>query len=154
MKERLESKYLPINYEQLIYEDMLQWNQNNKATVDQYIEWFHELTVRSKANETESQILARYLKGLKPDIRKDMLIARLYNVEEAYQLALQLERQTLGNSRRFYSVDSGNFHFPTSTSTKSSVETKGNVSGNFKGKERAFGEGPNAINAKGMDTLQ
>ncbi|KAL5825112.1 hypothetical protein ACOSQ3_021175 [Xanthoceras sorbifolium] len=25
MKERLESKYLPINYDQLIYEDMLQW---------------------------------------------------------------------------------------------------------------------------------
>ncbi|KAL5858329.1 hypothetical protein ACOSQ3_005787 [Xanthoceras sorbifolium] len=25
MKERLESKYLSINYEQLIYEDMLQW---------------------------------------------------------------------------------------------------------------------------------
>ncbi|KAK0591475.1 hypothetical protein LWI29_002616 [Acer saccharum] len=47
MKERLESKYLPINYEQLIYEDMLQWNQGTKATVDQYTERFHELTVRS-----------------------------------------------------------------------------------------------------------
>jgi len=51
MKARLEAKYLPIN-EQLIYEDMLQWNQNNRTTVDQYTERFHELTVRSKTNET------------------------------------------------------------------------------------------------------
>ena len=62
MKARLEAKYLPINYEQLIYEDMLQWNQNNRTMVDQYTERFHELTVRSKTNETESQVLARYLK--------------------------------------------------------------------------------------------
>ncbi|KAK0608461.1 hypothetical protein LWI29_031021 [Acer saccharum] len=150
MKERLEAKYLPINYEQLIYEDMLQWSQNNRATVDQYTERFHELTVRSKTNETEPQVLARYLKGLKPDIRKDMLTARLYNVEEAYQLALQLERQTSGNTRRFYSADSGNFRFPTSTSAKPTVETtRGNVNGDVKGKERAFGEGPQCYKCKG-----
>ncbi|KAI9160345.1 hypothetical protein LWI28_007308 [Acer negundo] len=57
MKERLESKYLPINYEQLIYEDMLQWSQGTKATNDQYTERFHELTVRSQANETETSVL-------------------------------------------------------------------------------------------------
>ncbi|KAK0580604.1 hypothetical protein LWI29_004016 [Acer saccharum] len=155
MKERLEAKYLPINYEQLIYEDMLQWSQNNRATVDQYIERFHELTVRIKTNETEPQVLARYLKGLKPDIRKDMLTARLYNVEEAYQLALQLERQTSGNTRRFYSVDSGNFRFPTSTSAKPTVETtRGNVNGDVKGKERAFGEGPQCYKCKGCVPLE
>ncbi|KAL5837340.1 hypothetical protein ACOSQ3_014509 [Xanthoceras sorbifolium] len=31
---------------QLDYEDMLQWNQSTKTTVDQYTERFHELTVR------------------------------------------------------------------------------------------------------------
>lgn len=102
MKERLGTKYLPVNYEQLIYEDMLQWSQGIRATVDQYTERFHELTVRSKTNETEPQVLARYLKGLKPDIRRDMLSARLCNVEEAYQLALQFEKQATGNSRRFF----------------------------------------------------
>ncbi|KAL5834920.1 hypothetical protein ACOSQ4_014417 [Xanthoceras sorbifolium] len=39
---------------QLDYEDMLQWNQSTKTTVDQYTERFHELTVRSKTNETEA----------------------------------------------------------------------------------------------------
>jgi len=150
MKARLEAKYLPINYEQLIYEDMLQWNQNNRTTVDQYTERFHELTVRRKTNETESQVLARYLKGLKPDIRKDMLTTQLYNVEEAYQLALQFERQTSNNTRRFYSSDSGNFHFPVPTNAKPTVEsTKGNVNGDFKGKEKAFREGPQCYKCKG-----
>ncbi|KAH7543753.1 hypothetical protein JRO89_XS15G0011100 [Xanthoceras sorbifolium] len=71
-----------------------------------------QLTVRSKTNETEAQILARYLKGLKADIRKEMLTTRLYNVEEAYQLALQLEQ----------------------TSKRGTV-------GDGKGKTKAFGEG-------------
>ncbi|KAK0596482.1 hypothetical protein LWI29_016081 [Acer saccharum] len=84
MKERLESKYLPVNYDQLVYEEMLQWKQEPKASVDQYTESFHELTVRSKAVETEVQTLARYLNGLKTSIRKDMLTARVYSVEEAY----------------------------------------------------------------------
>ncbi|KAL5825104.1 hypothetical protein ACOSQ3_021167 [Xanthoceras sorbifolium] len=84
--------YLPINYDQLIYEDMLQWKQGPRASVDQYTERFHELSVRSKAIETETQSLARYLNGLKNEIRSDMLTARVYSVEEAYQLALQLER--------------------------------------------------------------
>ncbi|KAL5834280.1 hypothetical protein ACOSQ4_013777 [Xanthoceras sorbifolium] len=91
----------------------------SSTTVDQYTERFHELTIRSKTNETEAQVLARYLKGLKVDIRKEMLTACLYNVEEAYQLALQLERQS--SSRRFPYNDSGNFRFPTSTNFKPSA---------------------------------
>lgn len=50
---------MPINYKQLIYEEMLHWNRESNATVDQYTERFHELTVRSRAIETESQTLAR-----------------------------------------------------------------------------------------------
>ncbi|KAL5803600.1 hypothetical protein ACOSQ4_031905 [Xanthoceras sorbifolium] len=56
-----------------------------------------------------------------------MLTTRLYNVEEAYQLALQLER---------------NFRFPTSTNSKLSTETsKRGTVGDGKGKTKAFGEG-------------
>ncbi|KAL5753928.1 hypothetical protein ACOSP7_022148 [Xanthoceras sorbifolium] len=57
MKEKLETKYLPINYEQLVYEDMLLWSQGTKLWVNQYTERFHELTVRSKVSESEAQLL-------------------------------------------------------------------------------------------------
>ncbi|TXG58043.1 hypothetical protein EZV62_015872 [Acer yangbiense] len=64
-----------------------------------------------------------------------MMFVRLYNVEEAYQLALQLERQPLGNSRRYYNTDSGNFHFPAPMSSKPSIEiSKGTTVSDSKGK--------------------
>lgn len=149
MKARLESKYLPINYEQLIYEDMLQWSQGTKTTVDQYTERFHELTVRSKTNETEAHVLARYLKGLKVDIRRELLTVRLYNVEEAYQMALQLERQN--SSRRTPYLDSGNFRFPTSNNSRVPAEvSKTNPIGDGKGKAKVFGDGPQCYKCKGF----
>lgn len=52
MKARLETKYLPANYEQLVYEDMLRWMQGMHMTVDQYTEKFHDLSVGSTVGET------------------------------------------------------------------------------------------------------
>jgi hypothetical protein len=43
--------------------------------------------------ETDQQILARYRNGLRGELYKEMLITRLINVEEAYQLALRVEKQ-------------------------------------------------------------
>jgi len=87
MKEQLKEKYLPIDYEQMMFEEMLHLRQGT-LTVEQYTDKFHELTVRSKIVETDQQTLARYRNGLRGELYKEMLIARLITVEEAYQLAL------------------------------------------------------------------
>jgi len=92
MKERLKEKYLPIDYEQMMFEEMLQLKQGS-LSIDQFTDRFHELTVRSRVVETEQQSLARYRTGLYNDLRKEMWTARLINVEEAYQLALRIEKQ-------------------------------------------------------------
>ncbi|KAG6745026.1 hypothetical protein POTOM_051668 [Populus tomentosa] len=97
MKERLKEKYLPIDYEQMMFEEMLQLRQG-ALTVDQYTDRFHELTTRSRIVETDQQTLARYWNGLRGDLYKEMLIARLINVNEAYQLALRLEKQLQSTS--------------------------------------------------------
>ena len=57
MKERMKEKYLPIDYEQMMFEEMLQLRQDS-LTIDQYTDRFHELTVSSKMVETEQQTLA------------------------------------------------------------------------------------------------
>ncbi|KAL5825101.1 hypothetical protein ACOSQ3_021164 [Xanthoceras sorbifolium] len=152
MKERLESKYLPINYDQLIYEDMLQWKQGPKASIDQYTERFHKLSVRSKAIETETQSLARYLNGLKNEIRRDMLTARVYSVEEAYQLALQLERQTNGRHQMHYQPTEFVSTRTISTSNQKNVDEtmKGAATGNVRGKAKLVGEGPQCYKCKGF----
>ena len=69
MKERLKEKYLPIDYEQMMFEEMLQLRQGS-LSVDQFTDRFHELTVRSKIVETEQQTLARYRTGLRSELRK------------------------------------------------------------------------------------
>ncbi|KAJ0094513.1 hypothetical protein Patl1_15542 [Pistacia atlantica] len=74
MKERLKEKYLPIDYEQMMFEEMLQLRQGT-LTIDQYTDRFHELTVCSKVVENEQQTLARYRIGLRNDLRKKMLNA-------------------------------------------------------------------------------
>jgi len=43
--------------------------------------------------ETDQQTLARYRNGLRGELYKEMLVTRLINVNEAYQLALRMERQ-------------------------------------------------------------
>ncbi|KAH7571130.1 hypothetical protein JRO89_XS05G0257200 [Xanthoceras sorbifolium] len=152
MRERLESKYLPINYDQLIYEDMLQWKQEPKASIDQYTERFHELTVRSKAVETGTQTLARYLNGLKSELRKEMLTARVYNVDEAYQLALQLEKQSnVSYYRRHQPTDLGVPRPSTTFKQKIIEETmKNGVVGDTRSKTKLTGDGPQCYKCKGF----
>ena len=54
MKEWLKEKYLPIDYEQMMFEEMLQLKKGS-VNVDQFTYYFHELTVRSKIVETKQQ---------------------------------------------------------------------------------------------------
>ena len=58
MKKRLKEKYLPINYEEMMFEEMLQLRQGS-LSVDQFTNHFHELIARSKIVETEQQTLAQ-----------------------------------------------------------------------------------------------
>ncbi|KAL5848562.1 hypothetical protein ACOSQ4_006575 [Xanthoceras sorbifolium] len=150
MKERLENKYLPINYDQLIYEYILQWKQGPKASIDQYTQWFHELSVRSKAVETETQSLAHYLNGLKNNIRRDILTSRVYSVEEAYQLALQLKRHTHGSHQRHYQPTKFASTRTTSTSNQKNVDEtmKGAATREMRSKVKLVGEGPQCYKCK------
>ena len=74
IKEQLKEKYLPIDYEQIMFEEMLQPRQGS-LIVDQCTDRFHELTVRSKVVENEQQTLAHYRTGLRNEFQKEMLIA-------------------------------------------------------------------------------
>ena len=102
-------------------------------SVDQFTDRFHELTIRSKIVETEQQTLARYCTGLRSELRKEMWIARLINVEEAYKMALRIEKQ-IGPSlgRKMLSMDSRQERVTTPSFQKSSLlkdQSKGFPSG-------------------------
>jgi hypothetical protein len=99
MRLKLQEKYLPVDYEEMLFEELLFLRQG-ATTVEEYTNRFHELSIRSHVSETERQTIARYKAGLREDIRKDLLTVRLVSVEEANQLALRLEQQSRGNPVR------------------------------------------------------
>jgi hypothetical protein len=92
MKLKLQEKYLPIDYEEALFEEMLLLKQGN-LSVDEFTNKFHELSIRSHVSETDRQTIARYKASLREEIKKELLTVRLVSVEEAYQLALRVEQQ-------------------------------------------------------------
>jgi hypothetical protein len=99
MKMKLQEKYLPIDDEESLFEELVLLRQGN-TSVDDYANKFHELSVRSQVAETRRQTLARFKAGLCEDIRKELLTMLLVSVEEAYQLALRIEQQLQATNNR------------------------------------------------------
>jgi hypothetical protein len=99
MRLKLQEKYLPVDYEESLFEELLTHRQGN-MTVDEYTNQFHELSIRSQAFETERQSIARYKIGLREDIRRELLTVQLVSVDEAYQIAIRIEQQNRGTTGR------------------------------------------------------
>ena len=77
-----------------------------------------------------------------------MLTARVYSVEEAYQLAIQLERQT--TTKRYQYQKEGTSRSNTNTAQKPVDIVKGGIVSDSEGKAKAFGEGPQCFKCRGF----
>lgn len=82
MKIKLQEKYLPLDFEDSLLEELILLRQGT-MTVDEYNHKFHELSIWSQITDTEGQTLARFKVGLREDIRKGLLTVRLTSVEKA-----------------------------------------------------------------------
>jgi hypothetical protein len=92
MKLKLQEKYLPMDYEDSIFVDLLAHKQGT-TTVDEYTHRFHELSICSRLTETERQSLTRYKAGLQEDISRELINVRVTSLDKVYPLALRLEQQ-------------------------------------------------------------
>jgi hypothetical protein len=90
MRLKLQEKYLPIDYEESLFEELLTHQQGN-MTLDEYTNRFHELSIRSQVFETERQSIAHYKTGLREDIQRELLTVWLVSVDGAYQIAIHIE---------------------------------------------------------------
>nr|TKR85664.1 hypothetical protein D5086_0000245360 [Populus alba] len=120
---------------------MLQLRQGSLSG-DQFTDRFYELTIRSKVMETKQQTLARYRTGLRNKLLKEMWTARLINVEEAYQLALRIEKQ-MGSlvGRRMTSWDSRAEYAPAFATQRPSLlkdQARGGISGDYFWKSQSY----------------
>ncbi|XXG48299.1 hypothetical protein AAC387_Pa02g2791 [Persea americana] len=106
MKCRLRENFFPPDFTQSIFSQFNNINQDNKSVVD-YTEEFYKLMAHNKTQEIEEQSVARYIGGLKFEIRDEVEMQRVWRLNDAYQLALKVEAKlTRGHGKKYADVRS------------------------------------------------
>nr|CAD1838142.1 unnamed protein product [Ananas comosus var. bracteatus] len=100
MKAKLSEKYLPSTHRQLQIEQMLSLRQGSMSVAD-YMQKFDEISIRCNVQEEEDMTLARFRRGLREEIQKEITPHRVNTVEDAFQLALEYERYLKLPTKRF-----------------------------------------------------
>lgn len=91
MKSLLKERFLPADYEQILFIQFQNCAQRNR-TVSNYTEEFLRLQVRCNLAETEDQQVARYINGLNDAIQDRLMMQQIWSIYQAQALALKAER--------------------------------------------------------------
>ena len=68
-------------------------NLRQHGSVEEYTEAFYRLVAQVDLNESEEQLVARFLSGLKPPIQDALSLHQLWYISKAYNRALMFEKQ-------------------------------------------------------------
>ena len=79
MKLKMKERFIPTDYEQLMYTKLFSLKQDTKS-VEEYTEEFHELSIQNQVRESDAQLVARYKVGLRMDIQLEMIVTHTYTV--------------------------------------------------------------------------
>ena len=87
MKEKLETKYVPLSFSARLMNSWQQHTQGNKSA-KVYVKKFNEFLIRWNTlhKESEAQILSRFRAGLRDDLRTKRLARGVNELEAAYVL--------------------------------------------------------------------
>ncbi|KAI0520448.1 hypothetical protein KFK09_007923 [Dendrobium nobile] len=120
MKRLLRGHFLPTDFEQMLYLQYQHCSQGAR-TVSEYTEEFYRLSARNNLSESEAQLVARYIGGLREAIQDKLEMNSVWTISQAVNYALkaemQLNRHTNGSIHRRYSAEhSGEVSKPPATS--------------------------------------
>jgi hypothetical protein len=90
MKRLMLARFLPEDYEQILYKMYIECVQG-KRSVTEYTAEFLRLSERNELGESENQKVARYISGLKGSLQEKMGLLTVWTVAEASNLALKAE---------------------------------------------------------------
>ncbi|XP_025798705.1 uncharacterized protein LOC112878707 [Panicum hallii] len=91
MKALLKVRFLPADYEQILFTEFQNCAQGIRSVSD-YTEEFLRLQVRCNLAETEDHQVARYIYGLNDVIRDQLVMQQIWSIDQAQALALKAER--------------------------------------------------------------
>ncbi|XP_020692921.1 uncharacterized protein LOC110107104 [Dendrobium catenatum] len=110
MKRLLRGHFLPTDFEQMLYVQYQHCNQGAR-TVSEYTEEFYRLSARNNLTESETQLVARYIGGLKETIQDKLEMNSVWTLSQAVNYALkaeiQLNRPPRGTVGRKYAAEQG-----------------------------------------------
>ena len=92
LKKHLREAFLPHNYARMMYQKFQNLRQGTRM-VDEYTTEFYQLMARNDLGKTDDQLVSKYIGGLQIQYQDTLNMFDLYSVSDAYQKALQLERQ-------------------------------------------------------------
>ena len=87
MRKHLRSAFLPYNFQRIMYQRLQNLKQGNRS-VDDYTSEFYQLVARNEIQETDDQLVARYIGGLKVQIQDTVNLFDPVSVSAAHQRAL------------------------------------------------------------------
>ncbi|GLT54896.1 hypothetical protein SLA2020_280550 [Shorea laevis] len=99
MKKKMKGHFLPFGYTQALFQRLHTLRQGVRS-IDDYTEEFYQLVARNDLSETEEQLVARYLGGLRQSLQDVLSLHSLWTVSEAYQRALTVEKQQARSNTR------------------------------------------------------
>ena len=92
LKKHLREAFLPHNYARMMYQKFKYLRQGTRM-VDEYTTEFYQLMAHNDLGKTDDQSVLKYISGLQIQYKDPLNRFDLYFVLDAYQKALQLERQ-------------------------------------------------------------
>ena len=92
MKRCMRANFIPHNYQRLMYQRLQNLKQGAKS-VEDYTTEFYQLIARNDIQETDEQLVSRYIGGLRVQIMESVNMFDPVTLSDAYQRALAFEKQ-------------------------------------------------------------
>lgn len=120
MKQMLRGRYLPLDYDQVLFQQYHNCKQGNRS-VDEYTTEFYRLASRNDLTESDSQQAARFISGLKYNIQDRIALQTAHTLGDVVCLALRAETMMeKPQNRNFGSVR--NFNHSIQPAIESSID--------------------------------
>ncbi|GJY79710.1 reverse transcriptase domain-containing protein [Tanacetum coccineum] len=92
IKKCMRANFIPHNYQWQMYQRLQNLKQGSKS-VEDYTTKFYQLIARNDIQETEDQLVSRYISGLRVQIMDSVNMFNPMTLSNAYQRALAFEKQ-------------------------------------------------------------
>uniref|UniRef100_A0A0D3E6J2 CCHC-type domain-containing protein n=1 Tax=Brassica oleracea var. oleracea TaxID=109376 RepID=A0A0D3E6J2_BRAOL len=125
--KHLRQTFLPHNYERTMYTRLQNLRQGSR-TVDEYAEEFALLLTRNEINDSQIQLVSRFIGGLRSQLQTAMAQFDPSTISEAQQRAASLEQQSRSSNWNSSSTRSRSQDQTVSTNPATTIKEAGDAS--------------------------